>query len=297
LANLLLTIICTTAIGVAVKVAETRIASRMAMLLGNYITAASLSFIIWFASSAATAAGDAPAIPFSLSRAAWVMAPIGGFIFAFNFFLMIVAIKKRGVALPVTLMRLSAIVPISASMLLFAERPAVIQIAGMIGALAAAVMMSLGVEGGEEAAAPVKTSAFFLAVMSLGLLLCFGLADLIMKLFERLGYPGEKPLFLAVLFGFAALFVAMVMALKLTRPELSDLGWGVVLGVPNLFASYFIVSALADLPAYIVFPAVAAGTVMLITLIAGFIFKERIGILGVAGIALTFASVMALYPR
>jgi drug/metabolite transporter (DMT)-like permease len=267
----------------------------MTMLLGNYITASLVSYTLWQLSPASDAYAKGHDVVF-LSKAAWIMAPIGGFIFALNFFLMIVTVKKRGVALPVTLMRLSAIVPIIASIIIFKESPTGLQIAGMVGALVAAVMMSLGMEGGEQAVSPVKISAFILAITAIGLLLCFGTADLLMKLFERWGVPDEKPLFLSALFGSAAIFVGIVMIILKASPTLTDLLWGVGLGVPNLFASYFIVSALTQLPAYIVFPGVAAGTVMLISLIAALIFKERLGVLGIIGIVLTLASIWALKP-
>jgi len=295
LINLILTIVCTTAIGVVIKVAETRIRERMTMLLGNYITASLISWVLWYTSPASDSYLKGHDIVF-LSKTAWILAPIGGFIFALNFFLMIVAIKKRGVALPVMLMRLSAIVPVAASIIIFRESPTGLQVAGMLGALVAAVLMSLGMQGGEQAASPAKTTAFILAITAIGLLICFGTADLIMKLFERWGVSDEKPLFLSTLFCFAAIFVGIVMIIMKTKPVLSDLGWGVALGVPNLLASYFIISALTRLPAYIVFPGVAAGTVMLISLIATLIFKERLGIIGIIGIALTLASLWALKP-
>jgi drug/metabolite transporter (DMT)-like permease len=294
--DLILTIVCTTSIGVIIKLAETRVKERMTMLLGNYIVASSIGIIIWQFSSAGST-DDSWTIVIELSKAAWILAPIGGFIFALNFFLLILAVKKRGVALPVTLMRLSAIVPITASIILFHESPSGIQVAGIIGALAAAVLMSLGMHGGEQAVARVKTSALTLVLTSVGLLICFGLGDLIMKLFESYGALDEKPLFLAFLFAFAGISVAFTMGFTRTKVVASDLGWGVVLGIPNLLMSYFIISALAVLPAYTVFPTVAAGTVMLIILIARFVFRESMSVLGYIGIALTIASIFALTPR
>ncbi len=292
--NLALTIICTTSIGVIIKYAETRVTERMTMLLGNYIIASSMGFIIWLLTGNHEG-GQNPAI--ALSRAALILAPIGGFIFALNFFLMILAVKKRGVALPVTLMRLSSVVPITASVILFHESPTALQVAGIIGALAAAVLMSLGMHGGEQAETRLKTSAVILVFTSIGLLICFGLADLIMKLFESYGVLDEKALFLAFLFGCAAISVAVAMLITNAKIVALDLGWGVILGIPNLLMSYFIIAALAALPAYIVFPTVAAGTVMLIILIAGFVFRERMSALGYVGIALTIAAIFALTPR
>ncbi len=282
--SLLLTILSTTAIGVVIKIAETHVKERLTMLFANYVAASLVSAVLWVHAGAIL----------SISTPASIMAPIGGFIFAGNFFLMILAIKKRGVALTVTLMRLSAIVPVTASIILFADSPSNIQIAGAVGALIAAALLSVGVKGGEEALGGIRTSAIILILTSIGLLICFGSADLIMKLFERLGNPGEKSLFLAMLFGFAALFVLVAILLRGVGITLADFGWGIMLGIPNLFASYFLVSALSVFPAYIVFPTVAAGTVMLITVIAIAGFKERLTYLGAIGIFLTFASILAL---
>lgn len=282
--NLILTIVCTTLIGVILKVAEKSVTERLTMLLANYVVATVVSGSIWLQNGSG----------FSLSSAAWTLAPIGGFIFAFNFFLYTVAIKRRGVALPASLMRLSAIVPIAASIVLFSEAPSGIQTIGMLGALVAAVMMSLGIRGGDLIAGLLKTSAVILVAESLALLFCFGLADLTMKLFEQLGIPDEKPLFLAMLFGFAGLSILVACLARKVKPRWHDVVWGAILGVPNLFSSYFLIGALRDLPSVVVFPSVAAGSVMLIVLIAWLAFREEMGKLGVAGVALSVVSLIAV---
>ena len=137
--DLLLTIVCTTSIGVIIKLAETRVHEKLTLLLFNYIVATLVSFGLFLYSRQMGMEGTD--VRFSLSSFALVLAPFAGFIFAFNFFLMILAIKKRGVALPVSLMRLSAIVPVAASLIFFGETPSWLQVLGMLGALAAAVMM------------------------------------------------------------------------------------------------------------------------------------------------------------
>jgi multidrug transporter EmrE-like cation transporter len=70
--------------------------------------------------------------------------------------------------------------------------------------------------------------------------------------------------------------------------------WGLILGFPNLFASYFLVAALTKLPAYIVFPTTSATTVMLVAIIAVIAFKERIKPMGVVGMILTLGSLVAI---
>jgi len=290
--NLILTIVCTTSIGVIIKLAETRTSERLTMLLFNYIVATLVSSILVFMGGSGT--GGDGGVVFSLSKASAMLAPVAGFIFALNFFLIILAIKKRGVALPVSLMRLSAVVPVAASLIFFGEKPGWMQVLGMIGALVAAVMMSVSFRGGEMIKGRGNESKFILALSSIVLLFCFGLADLSMKLFERLGDTSEKPLFLAVLFGCAGISVLVVMIARRVRIRAIDVVWGIVLGVPNYFSSWFLVGALSELPSYIVFPSVTAVTVMLIAFIGRFAFGEGIGKWGIVGIVLTFLSIAAI---
>ena len=290
--DLLLTIVCTTSIGVIIKLAETRVHEKLTLLLFNYIVATLVSFALFVITGRSDSGGTGFSL--ALSAFALVLAPFAGFIFAFNFFLMILAIKKRGVALPVSLMRLSAIVPVAASLIFFGETPSWLQVLGMLGALAAAVMMSVSFRGGEMIKDTGDESKIWLAATSLLLLLCFGLADLSMKMFERYGVMSEKPLFLSLLFAFAGISIGVAMIARRIRIRWIDALWGIGLGVPNLFSSYFLVGALDALPAYVVFPMVTAVTVMLIAIIARFAFAEAIGKIGVAGIILTLVSILAI---
>jgi len=281
-----MTIVCTTSIGVIIKLAEPRVSDRLTMLLFNYIVATSVSFLLLTLGNGQSTS--------TLSTISWYLAPVGGFIFALNFFLIILAIKKRGVALPVSLMRLSAIVPVGVSLIFLGENPGILQILGMIGALTAAVMMSLSFRGGEQKLNSLPEPKIILALSSIGLLLCFGLADLSMRLFEEFADPSEKPLFLAILFGCAGLTVGIAMIIGKTKINLTDILWGIGLGIPNYFASWFTVTALTELPSYIVFPSVTAATVMLIALIGRVFFKEDIGRWGLVGILLTLLSIVAI---
>ncbi len=282
------TILSTTSIGVIIKLSESRVKERLTMLLFNYIVATIVSLLLLFTGS------QSENLDWSLSKAAWILGPLGGFIFALNFFLMIMAIKKRGVALPVSLMRLSAIVPVGVSIIFLSESPGWVQVIGMIGALVAAVMMSLGLKGGESKTSGPRESNMTLVISSMALLLCFGLGDLDMKLFEEFGRSFEKPLFLAVLFGSAGLCVLIAMIVMRVRMRVVDVVWGLGLGVPNYFSSWFTVQALEQLPSYIVFPVVTSVTVVLIALIGKIFFREEIGRLGIFGIILTIGSVIAI---
>ncbi len=281
--DLILATLFASAIGVVFKLSEKRVKERATLLLGNYIVAVAISTVMWVKSGAQP----------DLSSTSLAIALVAGAIFAGDFFLMALAIKKRGVALPVILMRLSAIVPIGASIAFFSESPSALQFSGLVAALCAAVILSVNVKGGEMTDAPKGNSAL-LVISSLGFLLCFGVADLCLKLFDEFGKTGEKPLFFMVLFSVALMVFAVEIIVRRIRPRVKDLLWGFALGVPNMLAAYFVVSALAKLQAFVVFPIVSASTVMLISLIAAVFFKEKMTRWGVFGVALTIAAIVAI---
>jgi len=276
-------ILFSSAIGVVFKLAEKRVESRINMLLANYVVAVLISGLMWLSSGSSA----------TVSVVSFVLAFITGLIFAGNFFIMLAAVRARGVALPVILMRLSAVVPVGASILFFAERPDLPQYLGLAGAIAAAALLSVSVKGGELQRSGAK-AGWSLIPASLGMLFCFGAADLFLKLFDEFGPPAEKPIFLLLLFA-SALAVFIVAALKQRcRLYAKDLLWGGAIGVPNMLASWFIVSALSELPAHVVFPVVSAGNVLLISLVAVLVFRERISAWGVFAVFLTLASIIAI---
>jgi drug/metabolite transporter (DMT)-like permease len=284
--DLILTLVCTSANAIIIKLAETRIRDRISMLFVNYVVAGSIAAMFSFGFEHASLGNLG-----GLSKALGVF---GGFIFAFNFFLYFLAIKKRGVAIPSALMRLGAISPLIASVVFFRERPSWLQVAGIVGALGAAMMLSLGIKGGEMTKSGSNESKFHMALWAVGLLLCFSIPDLINKLFQQLGDPEYKSVFLAVIFTCAAIFVGIAAIVKKSQFHREEIIWGILLGIPNLLASYFLVAALTKLPAYIVFPLTASGSVLLVSLVAVTAFKEKMGWLGIAGIGLTIASLVAI---
>ncbi len=281
---IVLAVLSTTAIGLVFKLAEGRVSEKITLLLGNYIVAVLISFMFVVFEDGAF---------WRLSTPSLILGTAGGLVFAGNFFLMTVAVRKRGMALPVILMRLSAIVPILASIAFLGETPTILQYLGLAGAFCAAVLLSLHLRGG-EAAKKKEESRLTVVVSSLGFLLCFGLADLSLRMFEELGRAGEKPFFLAFLFLVALGVFILAAWIRKTKIRIPDLLWGFGLGVPNMLAAYFVVSALREFPAFIVFPVVSAGTVVLVSILAFFLFGERIGRWGLAGIGLTVLSIAAI---
>jgi len=280
LISVVLAIVSSTLIGVVFKLSELRVSNSFLMLAANYFIATSISVILWKSQQS----------PVDISTGSIVLAVVAGAIFAGNFFLMSHAVKNFGVGLPVILMRLSAIVPIAASILFFGEDPAVNQYVGFTGALIAAAMLSVSMKGGIRNIS-IGENKFSLVVSSFLLLFCFGTADLSLKIFDITADQNSKSLFLTILFAVA--FSTMLAAALISKAKfkLNDLFWGMALGIPNMLSAFFMMSALKELPAFVVFPLVSVGTVLLITAIAIKFFKEKLSLMGFLAIILTIISI------
>ena len=74
----------------------------------------------------------------------------------------------------------------------------------------------------------------------------------------------------------ALLLCAGLVAVKKERPGLRELLFGTAVGVPNFFSAKFLLMALADLPAVVVFPSFSIATMLIVTLAGVVFFKERL---------------------
>jgi len=75
---------------------------------------------------------------------------------------------------------------------------------------------------------------------------------------------------------------------------MTDFFYGAVVGVSNIGGNLSILLALVALPGAIVFPLVSSGGLLLTTILAWFIFKERVGRLNAIGIMLTLSAVLLI---
>ena len=69
---------------------------------------------------------------------------------------------------------------------------------------------------------------------------------------------------------------------------------GAAVGIPNYFSSSFLLKSLSGLPAFVVYPAFSAGTLVLVTVIAIIMFREIPGKKTWIGIGLIAAALILL---
>ncbi|OQX95976.1 hypothetical protein B6I21_02620 [candidate division KSB1 bacterium 4572_119] len=254
---LLLTIICSTSIALILKQNDVQKGTPIVLLNANYFVAFLISALFLIFESETK---------FSLFT--FVFGMLLALIFVLSFFAFAKAVSSAGTALASLSSRLSVIVPVTFSMLFFYEIPNSYQTFGLLFALMTIIFFYFSVKN-----------------MAVGKFKSEGYVYLIAVL--------EKPFFLFVIFFFSFLYTLALIFSKKVKIKKPDFYRGMILGVPNVFSTFFLLSALARLPAIIVYPVVNIGIILLTTISAAIIWKEKLDSYGIG--ALTFGVIAIVF--
>ena len=256
---LCLAILSSCAIALLMRLSADKVPAGMSMLSVNYLICALLG--------AGYAGFDLVCPEISGFFLTVLLGALGGILFLAGFMLLQWNAAKNGIVLSSVFMKLGLLVPMALSVLVFRELPTWPQVIGFCIALMAIVALNGKQEGG------VGTFRWQLVL----LLLLGGSADAITKVFEVLGPAALSNQFLFYIFAVAfALCIVMVLIRK-ERPGIRELLFGAAIGIPNFFSSKFLLRALADLPAVVVYPSFSIATMLITTLAGVLFFKERLG--------------------
>ena len=280
---LITAIACSAIISVIIRVSKKEVKYPVTMYGANYITCEILG-LIFLLSGESTIAG----LTGGELRFAMQLGFFTGLLYPVGFILMRINIINSGMALTSVFSKLGVIVPTLLSILLFHENPSAACYVGIAVAVAAIIVMGLAKKEPREAG---KHSNYFWLVIHL---LCGGVTESANKLFDEFGTSQSKTLFLLMIFGAALLFCIVWMIISKGKICAKDALVGVALGVPNYFTSRLILRALESIPAVVVFPVYSVGTIVAITLIGLFFFKEKLNRIQVIGIGMILAALVLL---
>ncbi len=214
-----------------------------------------------------------------------------GVLFVAGFGLFMFTIKKLGVTIPVSLMRLSAVLPTLGSIVFFHEIPGPWQIAGISLAFVSLPLAS------REPTPWRQWRTLFHKGFGWGLVLfiVFGTTDFMLKVQTHL-VPVHNPyFFLALVFPTAFVITAGVVWYQHIRLTRMVIIYGVFLGILNLFSTVFFLHALGDLAGILVFPSNGIGIILLSSVTSAWIWKERLGHRNQLFIALACVALFLLY--
>ena len=108
------------------------------------------------------------------------------------------------------------------------------------------------------------------------LFLTVGLSEFSNKVYQKYGVLEMKSLFLFFVFTTALLISGWKTFSSKKKIRVSHVLTGIAVGIPNYFASFFLILSLSKLKTAVVFPVYSAGTIVLISLAGWLFFKEKL---------------------
>ena len=257
---LLLTILCSSSIALIIKHSDSKEGNPLVLLNGNYLACSVISLIFFLFE-------EDPA--FSIETL--IFSGLLAVMFVTGFFAFAKSVNVAGTALAVVSSRLSVVVPIIFSILIFNELPNMGQGAGFIFTVVTIIFFYLSLK-----TLDTRELCFIEYVYLFGLMMAIGINDFGMKIFQQWRPPSEKSFFLLSLFTFCFVYTAALIFITKSKYEKATFGRGLVLGVPNMFSSFFLLGALAQLPGIVVYPVTNIGIILVSTFGAALIWKERL---------------------
>ena len=255
---LLLAVLSSTMISVLMRHSSGKVSANLSMLAVNYLVCALLGAVY---------AGFEVALPQAPGfYMAVCLGIISGVLYLSGFVVFQANTNKYGIVLTSVFMKLGLLVPIVVSVLLFKEVPTAVQIAGFCIAIFAIVLINH--QKGDSG----RRLGFGLLAM---LLLCGG-SDAMAKIFDVFAPKVLAPQYLFYIFATAFLLCMVLVLRKKERPGFRELLYGTLIGIPNFFSAKFLLGALGELPAVVVYPTFSVGTMLVVTLTGVVVFKERL---------------------
>lgn len=255
---LLLAVFSSSMISVMMRLGEDKVSGKLSMLAGNYLVCALLG--AGYAGFDLVPAG-VPGFPVTLG-----LGLVSGVLYLTALMAFQTNTGRCGIVLSSVFMKLGLLVPIVMSVVFFREVPTAVQVAGFCIAIFAIVLINMKKEN------TGKRFGFGLIVM----LLLSGGADAMAKLFDAFAPASLASQYLFYTFATALLLCVALVIRRKERPGFRELLYGTLIGIPNFFASKFLLGALGELPAVVVYPSFSVGTMLLVTLVGVAVFRERL---------------------
>ena len=274
---LVLAVLASTMVSVVMRLSTGKVKNNMSMLAGNYLICTLL---------AAANAGGKLLTPPEVLAGTIGMGIINGVLYLFAFLLLHYNMKRNGVVLASTFMKLGLLVSMAVSVIFFREMPGVMQWIGFVIAVGAIILINYE-KGGDTGASGGQMWLIVLLVVA-------GLGDAMAKIFESFGDVAYSGQFFVYTF-LTDLIACIVLALKgKEKPSMKEIGYGLALGVPNFFSARLLLKSIEHLPAVLVYPTVSVAIILVVTMVGMVFFKENLKPRQLAGIAAILVALVLL---
>lgn len=274
---LLLAIASSTLVSVAMRLSEKHIKNNMGMFIANYGICLVLARLFMGSTQLfTTESGIAMAV---------MQGVFSGFLYLASLFLMERNMHHNGIVLTSAFSKLGVLVPTLMAILIFREIPEALQILGMVVALCAIGLIYFE----KDAFSQGNKKLLLLATLFVS-----GMTDSMANIYDKTGSPAFKEHYLFYTF-FAALLFAVLMNLKSRKAiSVKEIGFGVLIGIPNYFSARFLLLALGSVPAVITYPVYSVATIVAISLAGVLFFKESVSRKKKVALALVMVALVLL---
>lgn len=255
---LILAILSSALVAIVMRIAQPRVNYPIGLLAGNYLVCVLMALLM--------SIGDLRSGTFHGIGFCTGIGALNGLMYLSGFVAMQWNTRHNGVILSSIFMKLGVLVPTLASVLFFHELPTAVQLGGFLLAIAAILIINY-----QKGSKLSRSSWALIALLFLG-----GMGDTMSKVFEELGNPQLKNLFLLFTFVFALVFCFCLMAVRKEKLGVKELLYGIALGVPNFLTSLFVLNSLSTVPAIIVFPTFSVGVILVVALAGILLFREKL---------------------
>lgn len=275
---LFLTIICSSSLALILKYGNVKKSNTTVLINANYITASAISLLLILIKG-----------KFYISLEAFLFALFLGYLFAETFFIYSRAVGFAGTALATVSARLSVLIPVIFSILIFNESPNLKMILGFLVALITFYFFYLSLQKNNINGHGSK-GYIYLILLFVGV----GVVDFSMKIFERSFSQDEKGTFVFTIFFTAFLYTLIRILIQKISFEPHTFRTGLILGLPNVLAIQFILAALSELPAIVVFPVLNIGVIVFTAVVAFIIWREKLNKYGLVAIVTGIVAIILL---
>ncbi len=255
---LILAILSSVSVSLLMRLSEKHVGNNVSLLLMNYVMCTLLGTCF------TGVGGFMDSLPGK--GIAIGLGVINGIFYLMSFVLFQYNVKKNGVVLSSTFMRLGVLVSMVLSIAVFGERPEFLQIIGFVIAVGAILLIQTDKE---------KTTVSFKAGL-LFLLLLNGSADAMSKFYDEIGNPACEEYFLLFTFIFALILCGGLVLKRKEKVGKAEVIYGMLIGIPNYFSARFLLKSLAQVPAVIAYPTNSVAVIVLISAGGVLFFKEKI---------------------
>ena len=257
---LLLTILCSTSIALILKYSDTKKSKPIVLLAGNYLMASIIALVLLAFSDSS-----------KFTVETLIFGSVLGLLFVLSFFAFAKAISYAGTGLATTSSRLSVIIPILLSIIIYDEVPNKFHLVGFLFTVITFTFFYFSVKGNHKEGTGILKYLFLIAVF-----VGIGINDFSMKIFRSWRTDQEQPFFVLFIFSSAFIYSSIYIIIKRIKVVPHTAFWGLTLGVPNVFSTIFLLGALTLLPAIFVYPTINVGIIVFTTLLAFLIWKEKL---------------------